>query len=497
MNTRSTSTMIMMLIFWMILGGMLISPPLQAAQPLSDQEIADAVEDKIQADGAVPVSRLQVTTEAGVVTLSGTVPTLLAKERALRLAESLRGVKSVVNLIQVKTINRDDVEIRKDIEKAFLRNPAIKARNLSPDVRNGVVTISGDVQSWTERDLALKMAEAVKGVRDVKDAISIRFAGQRSDPEILDDVVQALKWDALLKHSRITAKVTDGTVKLTGSVVSAAQKSRAKRVASVAGVKKVDASELEVTSPAGKQPEEPMVTDAQIQQAVVNALQVDPRTSTYKISVDVTGRVATLRGTVETLEAKRAAKQDAMNTRGIIAVKNRLKVQPTLELDDASVAKRVREALAADPLVESYQIGVSVIGNVAYLSGTVDASYQKTEAEFAASTVTGVIDVVNGLAVRNPAAPSVYDPFVDYFIFYDLSGPASERAKKNEAQLRQDIRDQFYWSPFVDADQVKVTVKDGVVTLTGTVDSNYEKEMAAKNAFDGGASVVVNELKVK
>lgn len=72
------------------------SAALVAAQQLSDQDISDAVESKIAVDRVVPVDRIDIETLAGTVKLTGTVDTLLAKERALRLTQTVRGVQSVV-----------------------------------------------------------------------------------------------------------------------------------------------------------------------------------------------------------------------------------------------------------------------------------------------------------------------------------------------------------------------------------------------------------------
>jgi osmotically-inducible protein OsmY len=474
-------------------------PTLNAAQRLSDQEISDAVEDKIKADGVVPANQIDVKSSVGVVTLSGTVDNLLVKERAVRLAETIRGVKAVINKIYVKSIKRDDAAIKKDIVKAFSRNPAIQASNLKTEVQNSIVVLSGEVQSWRERTLAMTLAKSVKGVNDVRDAIAIKSPKERSDEEIKNDIVQALKWDVLVERNNISVDVKGGRVKLTGTVGSAAEKSRAMTLASVTGMKEVDASGLEVEPSQDKEkmPSRGIITDEQIKKAVQNALLVDPRVTALKVMVDVTGQVVTLRGVVETLEAKRAAQQDALNTRGVTVVKNRLKVKPKLELDDSRIAEDVRDALTTDPFVDKYEVAVSVVGNVAYLSGTVDTAFEKAQAEFTASTVAGVVDVVNWLSVRNNTT-YIYDPFVDDFIFYDFYNSAPERGiLKYEMQLGQDIKNQMAWSPFVDANQVKVNVDGAVVTLTGTVTSRYEKEMAAKNAFDAGAPIVINQLKLR
>lgn len=62
--------------------------------------------------------------------------------------------------------------------------------------------------------------------------------------------------------------------------------------------------------------------------------------------------------------------------------------------------------------------------------------------------------------------------------------------------LRCDIEDELFWSPFVDADEVEVSVEDGVATLTGQVDSWTKRNVASGHALEGGALRVVNRLEV-
>lgn len=490
----------LLLVLPILIPGIFWNPPaLVAAQQLSDQDISDAVESKIAVDRVVPVDRIGIETLAGTVKLTGTVDSLLAKERALRLAQTIRGVKSVVNTIVVKPVHRTDADIHKDITTALSRNPAIASRNLTVDVKESMVAISGEVKSWPEQDVAIKLTKSVTGVKEVQDEIVIRYPETRTDQDIMNDVLQALRWDAMVARNRIMVNVSDGRVTLSGSVGSAAEKVRASNLSWTAGVKDVDASKLEVTTlrKSGDKREDVVVTDDQIRKAVEMALLVDPRTNPFRINVDVKGRVVTLRGVVETLAAKRAAEEDSRNTYKVMAVKNRLKVNPNQEIQDVSIAESVRDALAKHARLNKYQINVGVVGGIAYLSGTVPSVFDKATAEFTASQIKGVVDVNNGLVVVH-GTPYIYDPFVDEFFVYRLKDSASEGQRwTDELLLFQDIRNQLFWSPFVDADQVKVSVDGMFVTLTGTVDSQYEKDIAAKNAFDGGAPVVINKLQVK
>jgi osmotically-inducible protein OsmY len=62
--------------------------------------------------------------------------------------------------------------------------------------------------------------------------------------------------------------------------------------------------------------------------------------------------------------------------------------------------------------------------------------------------------------------------------------------------LQQEIEDELWWSPFVDANEVKVEVENGVATLTGAVDTWSERNAAAENALEAGAIQVRNRLDV-
>jgi osmotically-inducible protein OsmY len=106
----------------------------------------------------------------------------------------------------------------------------------------------------------------------------------------------------------------------------------------------------------------------------------------------------------------------------------------------------------------------------------VDSPFEKTRAGVLASKVKGVVDVDNLLTVKKLV---------------------SWGRLETDWEIRRNIHDELWWSPFVDADQVQVSVRDGVATLTGTVDSYLERGAAVENAYEGGAREVKNHLKVE
>ena len=115
------------------------------------------------------------------------------------------------------------------------------------------------------------------------------------------------------------------------------------------------------------------------------------------------------------------------------------------------------------------------------------------------SKVNGVIMVDNNLTVDGDPGVFIYDPYVDEWLVQgdDWYRDRPRFPTRSDFRIKTDIEDEFFWSPFVDGDEVTVTVEDGVATLTGTVDSWLEYNAAANNAYEGGAVYVDNDLIVK
>ena len=410
-HTNRTTTTLMLALFAASLLA-LAAPPARAAAPPDDTEIADTLEDEFARDGVVPVERINVAVEDGVVTLSGTASNLPAKERATRIAETIKGVISVVNTIGVDPREPvDDAAISENVRVALIADPAVEKSGLDIKVSDGTVTLGGTVNSWQEKELAVKVAKAIKGVRSVVSNIDVDYEEDRPDAELQNEVRRALKWNALVDDGLIVVRVRNAKVTLTGTVGSAAEKTEAITSAWVAGVEKVDASALEV-SPHGRDESMRKDTyaprmDAEIQGAVKRALASAPRVPAGEVDVDVDEAEVTLRGRVDTVKAKRAAARAARNTVGVLKVNNRVRVRPDLEEEPPGLAKRVEEALARNAYVEPYDIRVRVEGGVANLYGSVDSRFEKVHADEVAAGVAGVTEVDNHLHVPGDAGEAV------------------------------------------------------------------------------------------
>ncbi len=469
---------------------------------LSDMDISQAVTDALIQDPGVNSNRVDVVTSDGVVTLSQMVNNILAKDRAAEVAQTVKGVRAVVNTIDVRAPLLSDADIQQGIRSAWLRNSATDAYELAVSVNNGIATLSGTADSWQKKQLAATVAKGVRGVRGIENNIDIRYEDDRSDYKIETEIKEALRWDVLVDDTLIAVDVEDGEVTLTGTVGSAAEKTYAIADAWVLGVASVDADGLDVASWARddrfRQQKYVQKNDTEIVTAVEDALIYDPRVISFDIDVSASNGIVTLSGKVDNLKAKRAAAQTARNVVGVWRVTNNITVR-SATVSDSTIRSKAENALATDPYVERYDITLAVVDNEVYLYGDVDDYFEKARAEDVVSAIEGVVAVHNRLNVEDAYDTYTYDPYVDDWSLYDYSwvpDTGDRRTAKSDWEIQEDIESELFWSPFVDSDEITVTVDDGVATLSGTVETMSERAAAEKNAYDGGAVAVDNDLNV-
>ena len=443
---------------------------------LDDNDITEAIETKLFVDAAVSSQLIDVETVEGITKLSGSVGTVLGKDRAERIAESIKGVRSVINNLSVKPVVRKDENIKTDINKALALNPAAESYVIDVNVEDSVAELSGTVESWAEQKIVIEAAKGVRGVKEVIENIQIDYPERRTDSEIKADIDQVLESDIYVDDELIDVDVREGDVFLSGTVGSAAEKRYAAHNAWVLGVRNVYTDDLEVNwAFAARQQREKAFTDLPdqaVQDAIDDALLYDPRTLSFNVDVAVEDNVTTLSGTVDTISAREAAEQIAKSTKGVLFVKNKIKIRPEELPADSAVADNVENAFLWDPYVERYDISVTVLNNKAYLDGRVDNYFERERAADIASGIRGVVAVKNNIDVDR------------------------ETDRPADTVLETNIEDELFWSVLVDSYDVSVDVRDGIATLYGVVDSWNEHDAAVTNAFDGGASVVESELRL-
>jgi len=144
---------------------------------LSDSAISAKVEAKLAGDPDINPFNIDVDTNEGVVTLSGAVEKDFARDEAERLAETTEGVRDVINDVTVRnrTLEErvDDAWIVTKIKSKHTADPELNPFNISVDCKDGVVTLSGRVESKSDSKEAEKLARDTKGVRSVKNRLKV------------------------------------------------------------------------------------------------------------------------------------------------------------------------------------------------------------------------------------------------------------------------------------------------------------------------------------
>lgn len=139
----------------------------------SDTEIARAVRDALEWDVLVPDDQIHSTVVNGWVTVEGTVDLLREREDAERVVRHLEGVRGVTNNISVSPPKVDPEVIRRAIETALERRAHREAERLEVAVADGLVALSGRVNSWAEKRAVLGAASHARGIRSVKDNLVV------------------------------------------------------------------------------------------------------------------------------------------------------------------------------------------------------------------------------------------------------------------------------------------------------------------------------------
>lgn len=457
-------------------------PATAQSEVLQDDEITEAIELAYAFDDRVPFNDIEVVTQEGIVTLTGTVDNLLARKLATGRAEIIKGVRVVVNQIEIERGSRTDQQVLNDVTMVLETDPATDAYEVKVQVEDGHVTLAGSVDSWQERQLSVEVVESVRGVREVVNSLKVNFRGQRSDGEVQAEIARRLESDIWVGHNLIDVQVSGGKVALKGVVGSAAEKRQAANDAWVVGVKAVDDKALEIKwwgSGDKRRYRYTVRTDEQIRQAVEAAFLYDPRVVSFRPRVKVRGGVVTLTGSVNNLKAKRAAGEDARNAIGMIRVKNLLKVRPTARPGDKALTASVREALERNLLIEQRNLTVAARRGRVFLGGESGSKFEKTQVDEVVEGVQGVVEVVNLIEVIYPYPSSV-------LWWY-----------KTDGDIKMDIIDRLVWNSLLDDTRIEVKVEDGTATLTGEVDSWLEWRMAGDEAEAGEAREVFNRLVIR
>jgi hyperosmotically inducible protein len=151
-----------------------------AKNSASDTWVTTKVKAHLLTEPGISPMRVNVDTSEGIVTLFGNVETANDKSAAERSAMKVEGVKSVRNELQVvpdvaaKRVEARDDQIKDMVKKRFDERATLKDDNITIEVKNGVVRLTGTVDKAGERMTALTVARSTQGVKSVIDDLRIK-----------------------------------------------------------------------------------------------------------------------------------------------------------------------------------------------------------------------------------------------------------------------------------------------------------------------------------
>jgi osmotically-inducible protein OsmY len=220
---------------------------------------------------------------------------------------------------------KNDVLIQNNVIKELKWEPSVDASKIGVVVRDGIVTLSGYVDTFTEKLAAERAAGRVIGVKAIAEEIKVRLpqSYERDDADIAEAALNALEWNVKVPHDRVKIKVQDGMVILSGEVERGYQRDAAHdAVCCLIGVKGVT-NQITVM---------PSVSPAGVKSKIKSALKRHSAIDVRDLIVEAVGSKVILSGTVHSWVDKQEAGSAAWAAPGVSDVENNILVLPASEI---------------------------------------------------------------------------------------------------------------------------------------------------------------------
>lgn len=216
-------------------------------------------------------------------------------------------------------MTKSDSRLRDDVIDELAFDPTVEASDIGVTARDGVVSLTGTVRNYPEKQAAKRAAKRVAGVRGIADElkISIPSPQHRSDADLARAALVALDWDVAVPKGKITAAVEDAWLTLEGEVDTSYQKDAAARaVANLIGLRGVTNA---VTVKAA-------VLSGDVRTKIRQAFERNAEIDANKVQVEIMDGAVTLRGNVHSWTEHDEAAYAALSVPGVRVVNNQTQV---------------------------------------------------------------------------------------------------------------------------------------------------------------------------
>jgi osmotically-inducible protein OsmY len=217
-------------------------------------------------------------------------------------------------------IMKTDIEIQEDVIEQLKWEPILNAAEIGVAVKHGIVTLSGVVDAYSKKRTAEIAVRKLSGVKAIVENIQVGFSPgfRKTDTEIAEAVLNALKWNSSVTDFQFKIKVEDGVVTVEGEVNWEYQRSAVRMaIEHLNGVRRIN-NLINIRS---------AVTPANVKQKILSAFHRSATIDADMISVELLDNRVVLRGKVRSFAEREDAVDAAWSAPGIRFVENRIIVE--------------------------------------------------------------------------------------------------------------------------------------------------------------------------